>query len=492
MPNPVEAFLLLVVLSFTPGTLQQDSGILLDESHEIDKEVGREQGSCHGDVCHDSHALGKGFFVPSLDLMDSSLTQGSSIFKELPEKCFYSEDPRVTRQDTVFYKDTSAFMKSLTSDSGLESSLETPFTLGVTVDAASRSISGASRSVTGLSLILYTLVRQDSIVKDCYKRKDMLDEKFVQDFEELEKAVENPWLIASWTNYDAFLREYGSHFANVVKHGVSYRHDTFSESVYNYTRKNFSVRACLDFAGQSSLNEYQIKACSNISDYDKEMADSLNMTMRTVAKGGRDDTRAKILYSRSPQLVEKFLGEAREYSSPVSFEFSPVYSLLRVIYHNTKYITQVNNLENYFHGFLNYECTFNQTTSGIPLQQFVLDIKYSTKKYPQYACILPPEGCHADKDCHFRLLYSCYCQGPSCIRHTRKVMPNGKVRELGMLNEDDYFQGGCVMQSGLLSHSCECDANRSKDPKKLWTSESIDRVKLSNTKRVDSEQNDSS
>ena len=472
------AILLVAVFSLLHSTLQD--GELLNKSHE----PGEELGSCRGDVCQDTHALGKGFFIPSLDLMGSTFTQGSSIFKKLPEKCFYSEDPKITRQEAVFYKDTSAFMASLTSESGLEPSLETPFTLGVTVDAASKSISGSSRSVTGLSLILQSLVRQDFIAKDCYKSKDVLEDEFVQDFEGLEKSIENPWLAVAWTNYDAFLRKYGSHFVNVVKHGVSYRHDTFSESTYNYTMRNFSVRACLDFAGKSSSSEYQINACSNISDYERTMVDSLNMTMRTVAKGGSDDTRAKILYGRSPQLVEEFLGEARKYSSPVSFEFSPLHTLLGVIYHNTKYITQVLNLKNYFKGFLNYECFYNQTANGVPLQQFVLDKIHSTKKYPQYACILSPEGCHSDQDCHFRLLYSCYCLGSSCIRHNRKVLPNGKIRELGVLNEDKYFQGGCVMQPGFLSHSCECDANRSKDPKKVWMSDSIRGVFSNNPSKI--------
>lgn len=425
------------------------------------------------DTCNFDKSLGRGFYLPSSDL-ESVLTQGASIFKQLPGYCFNSEDLKISRRETVFFKDTTALMASMSKEHNLEASLRTPFTLGVSVDSTTQHISGSSRLVKGLTLNIFSHTRQENILRDCFHMIDVdedLDSSFIADFKKLEAKIEKPWLGVSWSRYEAFMKKYGTHLVSQVTYGVSLRQDTFSESVHDYSARDFSIKACMDFAGDARLNEFEISTCSGITDKERNKSTSLVMSRRTLIKGGTDSTRSKILQERSPELVQQILSEAREHSSPMAYEFYAIYNLLKVRYSFSEYITQALNLESYFKGYLNFECPYLQTSNGFVIQEFILDQFWSTPVYPQYSCSVIAEGCNTDDDCHFNRGYWCNCAGPSCVRYEKK---QGSSKEVGVVYEDsDWLGPGCKLDPGRLWHGCYCDQGRDLSRKMVWKSETI-------------------
>lgn len=430
----------------------------------------------NSDDCDFDKSLGRGFYLPSSDLESGSLTKGSSVFKLLPRYCYNSEDLKISRRETVFFKDTASLMASISKEGNIEASLRTPFTLGVSVDGATKHISGSSRSVKGLSLNIFSHTRQDYILEDCFHMHGVdydLDDAFVADFKQLEAKIEKPWLGVSWLKYEAFLKKYGTHLVSQVKYGVSLRQDTFAESVHNYSVRDFSVRACMDFAKGASLNKFEIPACSGVTDEERRKSVSLKMSQRTLVKGGCDSTNNQLLQARSPELVQQFLNEARDYSFPVGYKFYSIYAMLKIRYGNSKYVTQALNLESYLKGYLNFECPYMQTSNGFVIQEFVLDHIESTVKYPLYTCSLIAEGCNTDEDCHFSWEYKCSCAGSSCVRHEKKQRPDGRPKVVGLVYEDkDWWGPGCTLDYSSLWHGCYCDLGRRLERKKVWTSES--------------------
>lgn len=124
-------------------------------------------------------------------------------------------------------------------------------------------------------------------------------------------------------------------------------------------------------------------------------------------------------------------------------------------------MVRVFNLEQYFKGFLNFGCSYDKTTNGKVLQKFVLG-EDSDPNTPIYKCMLAPEGCHDNDDCHYKDAFWCACAGPSCIRYKDVKLNSGLTRKEAYaytLKDPGWGWHGCE-RSEL---TCWCTA-----PGKTW------------------------
>ncbi|KAL9987581.1 hypothetical protein ACROYT_G001916 [Oculina patagonica] len=267
-----------------------------------------------------------------------------------------------------FYKDTEEFYSTLTTTSGLEGSLKTDFSLGLTLDLASRNVGGTNRTVTGNSLLFVASYRQDMLEKKCLTDDKHFDKEFLE--------------MGSIINQMAF-----------------------AETEDFYTERDFQVKSCISlgvpldalFGGCSGIDKSEILRVSKMS-----------MRGELVIKGGTTETRNELINkNRTADLIEKFMNEANATNAAIQYSFTSIWDILQSLYvgkNNNNFVRAVN-LEFYYLGFLNYGCYY-KTGGGQDLQMFNFT-QSSTPTSPQYECTLAPDGCHGSSDCWHRSFHPC-------------------------------------------------------------------------------------
>ena len=130
-----------------------------------------------------------------------------------------------------YYANTKEFYKSLATQSSLSASLQSAYSLGVTVSVATKSKSSQQSEVSGMSLIKQALTEKIHVDKECLVSDDIstLKGTFLNDLEDLPINVENPWDSKSWVKYCTVLEKYGSHVITSVKRGSKFQQMTFAE-----------------------------------------------------------------------------------------------------------------------------------------------------------------------------------------------------------------------------------------------------------------------
>ena len=144
--------------------------------------------------------LGKAIYLPKEDLL-GDIPNGISFFYEIPNECLRKVNLQITKKDQSFYKDTGEFYKSVSTETKLDAIYEGSFTLGATLDATTKSVSGSKREVSGTSLNLATKAYEHQLVPDCWYQSK-LHSRLIKDFSALQKKITSPWLKTSWRKYE--------------------------------------------------------------------------------------------------------------------------------------------------------------------------------------------------------------------------------------------------------------------------------------------------
>ena len=181
----------------------------------------------------------------------------------------------------------------------------------------------------------------------------------------------------------------------------------------------------------------------------------------------------------SKELLEQFMNEAKDSSSPVRQKVIAIWDILQARFkrgHPNK--VKGINLEYYYLGFLNYGCNYEES-GGIDLQKFDYTGK-STPEYPELSCSLASEGCHSDKDCHRRGFW-CSCQGPSCVMYISAEQDTGKIKYTAKARIESYKRWkGCVWKGLPLFSKCKCINSSRALRREVWSLPSKDVVKKPN------------
>ena len=405
----------------------------------------------HGATAIPDSGVGQSFYLPNHDLNSASLQGGFPIFESLQEECFKQSNEHTVDSNTAYYENTATFYNSLSSTFSLSADLENDFTMGATLDGSTNSISGSSRTVKGLTLQVYSRASKDYLISTC-SHHGTLSSSVSQDFEKLSPTIKKPWIDAEWAPYDVFLKKYGSHFVTQVYYGSALYQHCFSDSSQSYTQREYSIKACVDFAGPTEAGKLNISACAGLTSNEIDSVSSLAISSRLVIRGGTDDTRAELYTSRTNEKIEKFLKEASKTHQPIQYRFEAIWTLLKAKYINTEHFPKALNLEAYYKGYKGYQCSY-QAQAGVELQKFNYNDQ-STADYPIFHCIIPPQGCQVDDDCHYRDAFWCECRGSSCLRHYQTTTNTGKTRKYAApFTESGWGWQGCARHG----FTCSCD-----------------------------------
>ena len=416
--------------------------------------------------------LGKGVNLRKINLLDDFQEEESSVFEPFPEKCFEKKKLHKTGSSHEYYASTKDFYSKMAGGAGLDASLQSSFTLGVTLSSVFKKIESKQSQISGMSLKIRALTEKFLVTKDCFQNKELstLSKNLVEDFERLPMTISKPWLANSWKAYSVFLQTYGSHVITSVKRGASIRQTTFAESSKSYSQRDFQVKSCVSLAGPTSVGKVGVKACANVSKEEVAKTSSMNTVDNIVLRGGTLETRNALRGDRTEKLIEKFLNEAGESDSAIEHTFRSLWSILQSRFGigSDNYVRAVN-LQYYYLGYLNYGCRHSES-GGVHMQKFDYTKNRHQKTSPEFECTLAAEGCHSDSDCHYKPVW-CSCRGSSCVHYKKVNQDTGAIKITAYANTDqDWGWQGCDWY--VAGSYCKCYNH--KNQKVVWRMPSRD------------------
>lgn len=364
--------------------------------------------------------LGQSFHLPDTDIT-SPFLNGYHIFKPFYSSCYKWEKQRVTVDDRSTFQNTEAFYRKISTDSKLSVKLTGMFTMGTTLSVKTKSTSRGTVDIKGTSIDIFTHVNASYLDVNCFKSSEsQLTDDVMKMFDSLELNITNPWLGNSWTHYDTFLKTFGSHFVTKIYLGATARQWTFSKAAAHYTDDQLKIRACVDFAGTVDVEKLNVSACSGVTKEEAENVTQLKTSNYLEIRGGSDKTRNKFRSSRSRDDLDKLLNEGRAMQSPVSYEYVAIWEILmRKFYNDTTRYTKAMNLQQYYVGYKDFGCSYQQSGKEVKLRTFDYSPD-SSQALPRFHCILINQGCQNDGDCHIGgvgHLMVTYCYGNSCFEY---------------------------------------------------------------------------
>lgn len=356
----------------------------------------------------------------------------------------------------------------MTTTAGLDSSLQSDYSLGFTLDSVSKGISSLKRTVTGNSLVIMAAASQTLLNKDCISDSSYIDQTLLKDFSALPQFILSPWELRSWQLYDVFLKKHGSHVVTAITNGSSINQMAFADTSDSYSERDFQVKSCLSLAGPTEIGELNVSMCAGINQNEIIEVSKMTMSDSLVVRGGTQETRNKLIKERTAGLIEKFLNEANETHTPIHYTFTPIWDILQGIFAGVDHdnLLRAVNLEYYFLGYLNYGCK-HQVSGGQDLQMFNFT-DGANPHSPEYECTLAPIGCHSDSDCHYKPIW-CSCKGQSCVHYKDETLNTAAIKTTAYANTgSDWGWHGCYWKSGLAGSVC-CCGYESKQRSTVWS-----------------------
>lgn len=274
------------------------------------------------------------------------------------QTCTKEAQEDISTRGFQFYKDTEEFYSTLTTTSGLEGSLKTDFSLGLTLDQVSKNVGGTNRTVTGNSLLFMASYRQDMLEKKCLNHENHLDKEFLESLETLPVSTREPWNSNAWKHYDVFLNKYGSHVITFILVGSVINQMAFAETEDFYTERDFQVKSCISLGVPLDT---LFGVCSSIDKSEISRVSKLSMRGELVIKGGTPETRNELINkNRTADLIEKFMNEANATNAAIQYSLTSIWDILQSLYvgKNHNNFVRAVNLEYYYLGFLNCGCYY--------------------------------------------------------------------------------------------------------------------------------------
>ena len=148
----------------------------------------------------ENSALGRVIDLRKVNLLADFQEQENRIFEELPPKCLVNNTLKSSSSHFEYYANTKGFYKSLATQSSLSASLQSPYSLGVTVSVATKHKSSQQTEVSGMSFIKQAIAEKIHVDIECLLSDDIstLKGTFLKDFEDLPVNISNPWEPNSW------------------------------------------------------------------------------------------------------------------------------------------------------------------------------------------------------------------------------------------------------------------------------------------------------
>lgn len=414
--------------------------------------------------------LGKVIDLRGTNLLEDFQERETTIYEPFDETCFIDETKAVkaSRMFTEYYASSKSFYSSLATQSELDVSLQSSYTLGVTLKVATKSKSSSENKVSGLSMNALGVTEKIVVRRGCLERDEgTLRKDFMKDLELLPLIINSPWKSNSWEPYHNFLEKYGSHIATSVTLGASFKQMTFAESSKSYSEREFEVKSCLSVAGSTTAGEVTFKGCADITKEERTEASQINTSDKVFVLGGTLETRNKLLNpeTRSMKDIQDLLNEAGQSPSSIQHTFLAMWTMLQTRFPpgSPNHVRGLN-FEYYYLGFLNYGCPYVKG-GDVAIQKFDHSSS-STKTSPDFECSLAKEGCHSNNDCHYKPVW-CSCHGDSCVRYKSVPQDNGSKKETAYANYDsNWGWSGCSWK--VAGSYCNCYNSNRDRRKNVW------------------------
>ena len=413
---------------------------------------------------------GQSYYLATTDILGEELIGGANVLiVNSTNDCFVCNKSEIIDSGTSYFENTESFYSSISESYNLGAQLKRDFTLGVTLDATTKSISSTNRTIKGstldvLSKIGHCVIRPECIYNESYHT---LSPNFLSTFESLPK---DPGYVkggseVDFSAYKHFLNEFGSHIVTGVIYGSRLYQHCFSKSEQKYSERNYTVRACVAFSGGSDVTKLNVSACAGISKEEAEASSSLEVTTRLVIRGGTKKTRAQLYAERTSELLAKFLSEASN-EEPIEYSFTPVWTILGQKYIGTEHYAKVRHLEACYLGFMNFGCpTIISKDGQWAMQQFVQTSASERTGVPVYTCYIASQGCHSKSDCHYGPGAWCRCVGDTCFVEKTRVLDTGEHRKYLAANYHYWhYWAGCK----LYWPNCVCQNDNLMGRTNIW------------------------
>ena len=404
--------------------------------------------------------VGQSYYLANTDILGEELIGGADVLiLDSTQNCFVCNKSEIIDDSSTYFENTEAFYSSIAEDYKLGAQLKRDFTLGVTLDSTTRSVSQTNRTVKGstvnvLSKIGHCVVKPECIYDEGYHT---LSPHLLSVFESLPRETTQGGGKYNFSAYDHFLNEFGSHIVTGVTYGSRMYQHCFSTSEQTYNERNYTVRACVAFSGGTEVTQTNISTCAGITQEEVDASSSLEVSTRLVIRGGTKETRAKLYAERTNELIAKFLGEA-SMEEPIEYSFTPIWTVLGQKYFGTEHYAKVRHLEGYYLGFLNFDCPhiWSPSNGGRWIMQGFSEADSSTADVPTYRCYIPSLGCHDDNDCHYGPGAYCRCVGNTCFIDQYRTLNTGEKRKYVIGNTYYWnYWAGCKL--GFFSCYCWSD-----------------------------------
>lgn len=412
-----------------------------------------------------SQYIGAGIYVPGRDLLGGNLLGGRTIYEGI-EQCIRSTTTIPTiKIHTRRYENTASFYQSVTTETSISGELQGDFTMGVTLEATTKNVAGSTKRVSGFTYKAYSQASVDYQDAKCVEGLS-LDDGLIQSFESLPTTIENVQNKNSWIEYETFLKRFGSHVFVEVSRGSSIYMHTFAKESADYSEKDFKVKACINLVVPTEAGLSNASICSGVTKEDIKNVSKMDMTALFIARGGSDETRAKVADPtlRNDALIAKFLSEAKVTDQPISYRFASIWTILQAKYVQSKEnLAKALNLEAYYKGYQSFGCEYKED-NGFVFQKFV---STNLSSLPSYACQLAPQGCHEDNDCSYNLGAYCQCGGQTCVRYGETLLDTDKQKPYAYAYTGTGWGGqGCIY---WFAEGCYCSEPRN-EWKTVWSS----------------------
>nr|CDY80178.1 COMPC8a-1_CRAME [Crateromorpha meyeri] len=411
-----------------------------------------------------SSLIGNSFYAARTSLLGEELDGGYPIFKDLSPKCIQTiPDVEITQGGSIFYENTESVYNSISLATSISPKLGVDFTMGVTLGFITKSISGSSNRVRGLTYSLYSQISKEFIDIDCLT-KETLSAEMVNAFEKLPSIIKRPWLHSEWKSYELFLDKYNTHIVTEVKYGSRIYQHSFSDASNSYTSKQYGIKACVDFG--FVLAPESISICEGVTKEDIASVSSLKTSSRLVLRGGTKATRSALYLSHTNELVMKFLMEANFTHSPIQYKFMSIWELLQMKYAKTEHFAKALNLQAFYEGYLNFGCHYIESNTNIIELQKFNHSRLNTPEYPLYECIIAPHGCQSTSDCHYRDAFWCEFRGESCVAYKTVSSSIEEDRQVPYIFTGS---GNAWEYCNIQGFYCYCTPNTNWE--KIWSQE---------------------
>jgi hypothetical protein len=412
-----------------------------------------------------SQYIGTGIFAPERNLLGGNLLGGRTIYDGSIEECIRSTNKLPAIQTLKrYYENTASFYQSVSTETSISGELQSDYTMSATLHATTKSAAGSKNRVSGYAYQAYSQVSIDYQDAKCVEEFN-LDDALIQSFETLPSTIDNPEYKNSWIEYETFLQKFGSHVIVEVSRGSSLYMYTFAKESSSYSKNDFKINACINLVVPTEAGLSNASICSGVTKEDIEKVSHLEMTSQFVARGGSDETRAKLSdpTQRNDTLIAKFLSEANVTDQPISYRLASIWTILQTKYVQSKEnLARALNLAAYYKGYRSYGCKYQENDAFV-FQKFVSTTHSSL---PSYACQLAPQGCHQDDDCSYNVGIYCQCGGQTCVRYDTDVLDTDKEKPYAYAYTGSGWGGqGCTYSFG----GCYC-SEPSGQWRTVWSS----------------------